>query len=686
MQEDSEKYKNTVKEVDQHNEMWTQDNDKRINRKGGWNDVTDAYYGKLPDDWPYITKIVDPRIRTSLIEKNARLINNKLRGRLVPREGSDILGAKINNSLLDFQWENANDGGSMLTKMSICDMDARLYQSKFALVKWKCEYNDDGSIKFEGNEMYPLDIRDCGMDPSAMHIKGAKWFQYRTWEHIEDLESQSDTGGKPLYDYLGTIKSYLKEQMGANSAQRRKDSYVRRVPQLRGLEDRVGEDMAFPVIEIVHELREDRWIDYFADLKLIIRDIPNPYKHGKIPVAQLRYYPLQDDPLGESEVEPVIPIWKAIQATVCGYMDEVILKMRPPLKIIQNAVTIETIVYGPEAQWLVTRPDAITEMQSNGEAIRYFETTYSALISAFNVAMGDMSQGTSSVTPFEGDKTATEVKASLKQQNVRDQKNQNDLAEFIKDIMLMWLSNNKQFLFTNPEKQEYILRVIGNENFEYFKRAGLDGMTLEPEVARMIGDIVEQKPEMTDVELGELIETGKTPKHPVYENPEEKEPSKIKYKPKMRMSDMGDSAELSITPDDLEGTYDYIADVKSMSAGATQELMESRMKAMDLLLNNANVIQLLAQEGYKTNVKELITDTFEDQGLRDADRYFEKIETQALPPTAGGPQPNMPQPGLPALPQANPAGGLPEQMAGSVPAGLGGQASLPNAGAVPPGI
>ena len=675
---ENEKYQETLKEVDQHYQMWTQDNDKRLNRKGGWNDITDAYYGKLPDDWPYITKIVDPRIRTSLIEKNARLVNNKLRGRLVPREGSDILGAKINNVKLDFDWDNANDGGSMLTKISISDMDTRLYQSKFGLVKWKCEYNDDGSIKFEGNEFIPLDIRDCGMDSSAMHIKGAKWFQYRTWEHIEDLEKQTDTGGEPIYKYLGTIKTWLKENQTSNSGQRRKDTYVRRVPQLRGLEDRVGEDLAFPVIEVVHELREDRWIDFHPDLKLIIRDIKNPYKHRKIPIAQLRYYPLQDDPLGESEVEPVIPIWKAIQATVCGYMDEVILKMRPPLKIRDTGVQIETIIYGPEAQWLMSDVNNVVEMQSNGEAVKYFQTTYSALISAFNVAMGDMSQGTSSVTPFESDKTATEVKASLKQQNVRDQKNQNDLAEFIKDIMLMWLSNNQQFLFSNPEKQDYILRIIGDENFAYFKKAGLDEMVLEPEVARMIGDIVQEKPDMSDTELGELVETGKTPKFPVYENPKEKDPNKLVYKPKMRMARTGDSAELSIVPDDLEGTYDYIADVRSMASGATQELLDARQKALDLLLNSQSVIQYLAAEGFRPNVKELLTNTFEDLGLRDASRYFEKIETGGLPQATGGVLPNMPQPGLPTAPQAPIGGAVPEQMA--LPGGV------PNPQAVPQGI
>jgi len=46
----------------------------------------------------------------------------------------------------------------------------------------------------------------------------------------------------------------------------------------------------------------------------------------------------------------------------------------------------------------------------------------------------------------------------------------------------------------------------------------------------------------------------------------------------------------------------------------------------------------------------------------------------------------MSQPGLQTLPQANPGGGLPQQMAGPVPAGQGGQAPLPNQGAIPPGL
>lgn len=133
-------------EVDSHYQDWKDDNETRMNRDNGWNDITDAYYGRLPDDWPYNSFVVDPVLSTTLIEKNARLLNSRLKGRLVPREGGDAVKARINNALLDFQWDNANFGGSMLSKWSAMDMDTRLYCSKFALVPWKIIKNSEGKV------------------------------------------------------------------------------------------------------------------------------------------------------------------------------------------------------------------------------------------------------------------------------------------------------------------------------------------------------------------------------------------------------------------------------------------------------------------------------------------------------------------------------------------------------------
>lgn len=681
--------KTPYNELDSHYRAWTDDNSVRLTRKDGWNEITDAYYGKLPDDWPFTSRVTVPLIHTAILEKNARLSGGKLRGRLVPRENGDILGARINNAVIDFQWDTANDGGSMATKISICDLDTRLYQSKFALVKWRYEENEEGKVTFCGNEMTPLDIRDCGMDYPATHIRDAKWFQHRTWEYIEDLESQGDVDGKPVFQNLGKIKATMIENSKKKSSKSsRKNEYTSRVKQLRGIEDRVGTDIAFPTVEVVTEYRKDKWITFCPEYNEIIREIDNPYKHGKIPVSQLRYYPIQDDPLGESEVEGVISIWKAVQAVVCGFMDEVILKIRPPLKIIASQVRLETIEYAPEAQWLVDRQDAIMEMKSTGDSIQYFQSSFSSLVSSFNTAMGMMSQGTSGVDPFNPQKTATEVKASMAQQNARDQKNQLDLAEFIKDIIMMWQSNNKQFLFSDPKKKEFVLKIMGNDNFEYFKRAGLDEMYLPDESMKMVSDVVMQLSETenppSDMDIADMMEAGKLPKHPVIENPEEKDLSKLKIKPKMKINEMGDGAELYVVPEDLEGDFDYIADVKSTGLGADQELMMGRQRAIELVSTNQGVLQLLAGEGWKPKIKDLLVSNFEDQGLRDAEKFFEKIDNGQTGNTQNGTQemggliPGITDPGLQGIPQTNTGAGPIQQMAG--PSGV------PNPQAIPQGI
>ena len=633
-----------IQEVKDHYNSGTEDMEKRLSRKNGWNDVTDGYWGKLPADWPYTSRVVDPRIRTSLNEKNGRLLNSKLRGRLVPREGGDVLGARINNSVLDFQWENAMYGGTMLSKWSDMDMDTRLYNSKFAGCPWK-EIKEGKVTTFEGNEFEPQDIRDCFIDPTCHNIRDAKWFQLRTWEKVEDLEED-----RKLYPGLSKLIGSIKSDEDYQN-DRRDNAYQSRVLGNKGLEDRTGSDDSFPVVEIVTEYRVDRWITFSPKHDIILRDIDNPYKHGKIPFVQLKYYPLNDDPLGENEVEPVLSLWRAIQATLCGYLDNMNTHIRPPLKILNGSARIETIVYGPEAQWMVDRMDAVEEMKGNGEALRYFQTTFSSLVAAFNSAMGDLSQGVSQIDPFNPDKTATEIKATTKQQNIRDQSNQNKLAECIEDMMSMWISNNKQFLFSDPSKKEVLMKILGSEAFEYFQRAGLDELEVDPEAMQLIGETIQlQDGNVSDDDIMAMYESGKVPKFPVV--------TEDGVKPKMTVNDMGDGAELIVTPDDMEGIYDYISDVKSMAAGASEEMREGQDRAFEMLLN-PQVGQMLQLEGYRPKIKELLVSILENNGSKDSEKYFEQLPEQ-LPEEGPGSTPgNIPggaggglQGGGSAVPQA----------------------------------
>ena len=655
-----------LQKVQLHFKQWSEDNDTRRTRPGGWNDITDAYWGKLPRDWPYTNRVVDPRIRTTINEKDNRILNAKLQGHLVPREGGDQIKAKINNQLLDFQWDNANEGGSMLIKLKQSSQDARLYASKFGLVKWKyeCEYDSKGKVEkvlFNGNEFKPLDIRDCGIDPTADHVRNAKWFQVRDWAKMEDLEQVLDTvPDKETKEKLKIKLSKIKEMMGnATNSDRRDTRYENRILSLKNLTDRVGSDKSYPVVELVTEYRVDRWITFSPRHNVILRDIENPYKHRKIPIVQLRYNSIQGDPLGESQVEPVLGLWRSIQAILCGFLDSYNTHIKPPLKILDGQVRIETIIFGPEAQMIMNRPDAVTEFGTGGGAIQYFQSAYQAAIAAFNTAMGEISQGVSSIDPFDkGNKTATEIKQSTKQQNVQDQADQNSLGEMLQDMMSMWITNNQQFLFQDEDMKEYIMRIVGRANYDYFVKAGMADNELSTEATQAIGDVIAmQGGNISDDDITQLIQAGEMPKHPIFGNPNEKNPEKYEMKPKLEVSEMGDEAELIMIPEDLEGNYDYIPDVISMAAGAQQDMITGRQQMLDTALN-PQIQQQLAAEQKRIKIGDLLISMWD--GLRlDGERFIEDIPPPEMPMGGGVPQEMLTPEMNPAM-MGNGQGGMPQ--------------------------
>jgi hypothetical protein len=667
-------------EATQHYQWWTDDNAQRASRDNGWDDITDAYWGKLPDDWPFISRTVDPRIRTALLEKNARLTNRSLKGRVDPREGGDVVKAKIHNAIISYQWDTANEGGTMNQKIGVCDIDGRMYQSKFAYVYWKTE-KDGKKLIFDGNEMKPLNIRDCGLDPNCEHVRDAKWFQHRMWKEWEDIVANKD-----MFPGFSDLEKVMDKK---RPAQKRRDTeWKHRIKELEGLEDRLGTDEAFPVVEIVFEYRRDKWIVFAPQYNILLGVLDNPYDHRRIPISQLRYYPIDGDNLGESEVGSVMELWIAIQAIVCAFLDEVILKMRPPLKVVEGAARVETLVYEPEAHWLMDNVNAVTEMESRADSVRYFQNTYPALVAAFNSAIGELSQGISNLDPTKADTTATEVKYHAKQQNTRDQKNQSELSEFVRDVVSMWISNNKQFLFRDPNKSEHILRIVGREAYDYFKRMGMGDMEVPPEASEMIGqtvgDLIDGGNEVNENDLAQMFEASQIPKFPIIENPGERNPNKLVIKPKLRESELEDNAELSVVPEDLDGSYDYVPDIKSMEAGSKEDMAFARNQAVALLTNPV-IQQGLTTEGVRPILRGLLTDIFEESGLTDAGKYFQNIQGQpgqAIPGGVGGPgglPPNQPNPGMAAPPQATPQQTAPQPMAqtGGLPNGPGLPQGLP---------
>ena len=232
-------------------------------------------------------------------------------------------------------------------------------------------------------------------------------------------------------------------------------------------------------------------------------------------------------------------------------------------------------------------------------------------------------------------------------------------------MMAMWVVNNQQFLFDSQDEatQEYVMRIVGRESFEYFQRAGMGEEEVSPEAARAIADIIQQQGgNMSDADITQLTEAGKLPKYPIIENPNEKNPDNYKIKAKLRVSDMGDEAELSMVPEDLEGNYDYVADVQSMASGALQDVMQGRQQVLETI-QNPQLMQMLAAEGKKVKISDLLISIWDGLNL-EGERYIEDLS---------------PQQGVQGQPQAG--AGMPG-MQGSMPPGAQGMPMQPQPGSI----
>ena len=648
-------------EVRRHNEMSKQDLETRIYRKNGFNDADKMFASHIDEkSWPYRSLMFDPRPYTVILEKSARLIGSKPKGRLIPREGGDTLGAYINNELLDYQWEdNSRLGQSMISKWIMMDQNVRKYGSAFALVDWHYECRTiDGKKKvfYDGPDMRVLNNRLVFANPSYEYIN--KWFAYGEFLTIKDMESVNDAGRtEPQYKNLDKLKMAVDDSAKVSGDKVENPSKNK---AMKGLEDMIGSDQYNKPLLIVTERRPDRWISVAIKHGVVVRDIPNPYDDGELHVVHLKYYPLPDDLYGVNELEPVAKQIKALNAHLSAYSDTIALALRPPVHVNPLNVRMHTLSWDPEAKWLMNNPNVDAQiMKIDTSTTSNFQSIYQVLVGSLMNAWGEQSQQMSSTNPFEGagKVTATEIRDTATTRNVRDNMNKVFLSEALKQQIMFWHTMNQQFMFKGQAEKLKVIRIVGRDAIEFFNKQGL-------------GDISPTQQDAEGIAMGTMDPSSVVPGPRFAVQMGEDEMGMPLEVPKYNPDPAGQGGNLIIEPGDLEGNYDYIPDIESMSAPSSQDI-EQKLVALIGTITNPVILQGLAQEGKKPKFEDILIRTIEATNVvKDAESFFEDIP--------------QPMGGVPVEGQINPggdpaaAGGLPPE--GAMPNGGMDQGPLPNPG------
>ncbi len=638
----TKKEEKTLDEVQRHYSLSTEDLDTRRDDFDTADELFRSYIDE--DNWPYSSVIFVPRIFTAIFEKAARLIGGKPKGRLIPREGGDVLGAHINNEILSYQWDDSTriDGDPLIAKWAMMDMNARKYGASFALVKWHWEKKViDGKSKdyFDGPGLQVLNNRDVLVNPSYQTIKN--WFQHREYLTMKELENTNDSARQgPVYTNLDELREEIEKDSeglkGAKTIDRRDTNYTVRNKEIMGYQDYLGSDETNKVLEIVTEYREERWITFAPKHGVIIRDIANPYKHQQIPIVMLKYYPIDDDIYGLSEIEPVEKLQKALNALTSQHIDAVNIDLYKPIGVDSTRVRMHTLEFGPGKKWLVTGDPrtAIAPYDfSSPASIASYKTSYQLLVGEMQTALGETSAVLSQLNPFGEKKTATEVKDLSVQRLARDNFNQIFLTEAIKKQMMFWHSMNQQFFFQEGDKEK-IIQIVGKEALNFFKEQGLDAQGMTDEAANSLVEAESQGIETVPEDY----------QQPIF--PVETEAGVV---PKLNISPDNSFGELHVEPKDLDGNYDYIADVESMQPQSAEQVLGAKRAALEMA-KDPEFNQLLTQEGTRVKMQELMEDYLEALGFKDAGKYFVKLPPQPQMPVGPNGQPIQGPPGQGPIP------------------------------------
>lgn len=621
----------------------------RITNKDRGFDVYDRIFRNFIDKtkWPFSSRVPDGRGATLLKRKTDRLLANRIAGKMIAGKGGTELKAAINTELIGHEWNEVDlrTGETMLSRLRKADLNARKYGAGFLFVPWRTTNN------FDGPTVEPIEARNMLFQPGCTSVEDSAYVQIRRYNTLEELKAVNDAAksGQPVYS---------KEVLSKLSAKDNKTTeYTSINKQVIGLSDN---NAGTERLEVITEYRRDRWITFVpngknGNEKHILRDIPNPYNHGEIPIVPIVYDAIDDDIYGVPELENVLPLIKASWALISQYLDQAQIELMSPVMMNPANVQIDTIVYEAGARWFMNTPGAdVVPFKGDNMAMSQFQGVYGLLTSLIMEGIGETGQDVSVLSSSTQDKTATEIKDMAMLRTSRDNANKLVLSQAISKVIYFWHRMNQQFI-----TKDRLVRIVGKDAIKLLLEEGMHNYTLT-EAGYIVVDTYAQENDLSFDEAYEglrgqgVLDAFAVPLTPVGTEGEQL--------PKLIMEKGNKSGTISIGKEDLLGDYDYVVDIEAMGMPNDQVEVAARNMVSDLLLKTQNNIN---QDGFKFKWKEYIVDLGEKAKLKNMEQYFEAMpEPQApematqtpqmgMTPTEGAmpPQESPQAPQMPQLPQ-----------------------------------
>ena len=384
-----------------------------------WDDKERALLAQVNDSYSGTVvraRVTDAALSTLAFERQARVAAQLPTGRAYSASKKDAGKAKLMNIVLNnYIIPNAGRDYSM----EVLQRLAGLYASVFGSVAVFYDYcvEDD----YIGPYASLVDPRCFLPQPGFSSTKTMDWCMISTTQSVKFLEDilekkVTSWDKKAIKDLIK--KHNAKDAKPTRDGDSNKDSVVSR--------DRYTKEQAKGRIELITKYErgeKGRWMTFAPDYKIIIRNIPNPHKSGRIPIEMRHCFPLMNSIYGLGDFERGIRLQKAKDSLLGLYLEGAKQRIFPPTLIDASKATVSTIKNQANARWFVNdMANAPKFVNYGNDSTNNFQSTWgslqSMLMNQFGTTDTSINQETSGNPTFG--KTPEAIKMQSQRENARD--------------------------------------------------------------------------------------------------------------------------------------------------------------------------------------------------------------------------------------------------------------------------
>jgi hypothetical protein len=197
---------------------------------------------------------------------------------------------------------------------------------------------------FDGPTFIVRDVRDFFRPESAQGVDDAAWIIDRSWETYDALMAKQKAG---LYRGVEQLKE--SQNIASQVGYGEREQLLRNQDRTKGL------------IEVLEYWTDERVITV-ANRKVVLSDIPNPYRHGRKPFVVCSAMPDAFQMDGISTVEALAQLQEMLWTIQNQGLDALRMNGNPITLIRSDVDDPDAFEPYPGAQWFVEDPGQVTQL------------------------------------------------------------------------------------------------------------------------------------------------------------------------------------------------------------------------------------------------------------------------------------------------------------------------------------